>query len=136
MFYYRVAGKICGRLAQLVAHLNDIQRVTGSSPVSPSYFFMYHLPTGREPAKRSFAWFERISVRTTRLKGVSPDSEQIKPAGAMLRRRNSVSVEEIQDSPVSPSYFFMYHLPTGREPAKRSFAWFERGVSRERSFGY
>ena len=27
-----------GRLAQLVAHLNDIQRVTGSSPVTPTIY--------------------------------------------------------------------------------------------------
>ena len=37
--------------------------------------------------------FGRADLRTD----LSPDSERIEPAGALLRRRNSVSVEQIQD---------------------------------------
>ena len=50
-------------------------------------------------------------------KAASPDSEQIEPSGVKLRRRNSESLEEIQDNPstrvfkLSFESFFMGFSP-------------------------
>ena len=96
-------------MAQLVAHLNDIQGVTSSSLVSP---------TTKEPVTNvTGSLVCRVSVqRTCTAKPcqsssgfaygrheVSPDSEQIEHTVMKSQMRNSVSAEQIQDSLVSPT---------------------------------
>ena len=64
--------------------------------------------------KRTTNFFRLADLRTDDAQSASPDSEQIEPAGAKPLRRNSVSVEQIQDGvpykkrPLNAVFFYIF----------------------------